>query len=199
MIIDPIITFEFPLFPTHVKFSDEKFKKINAQQLYSGMHFTERNKIANKIKVYYSKAIIDNLAKHKKILDATPRLWVDGELHVPRNYGDVKMSRQKIVTWHPATDTYQINWDLDNINYFYSKTFMDAMVKLVLPIGDKQYLEKKGPLLDDNASIIKKCVSLEFIEVDDFMKRKFVFHFYDYDKMKKAQILAKDYLKSVLL
>jgi hypothetical protein len=54
---------------------------------------------------------------------------------------------------------------------------MDAMVKMVIPMG-KEFLLKDGPLKDDNAAIVKKCASLEFIEVDDFKDRKFVFHFY---------------------
>ena len=197
MIIDPILTFEFPLFPTHVKFSEDKFVKINAQQLYSGTHFTVRNKIANKIKGYYSGKILSRLKESQQILQATPRLWIDGEIHVPRNYGDVKMIKQ-VINWKKPAEDYQINWDLDNINYFYSKTFMDAMVKMVIPMG-KEFLLKSGPLKDDNASIVKKCASLEYIEVDDFMQRKFVFHFYDYDKIKVAEKLAYDYLKALSL
>jgi hypothetical protein len=209
MIIEPALTITYNKFPTHVATTKEKFVKINAQQLYSAnIHHMERAKIVNKIKAYYSKEIIANRNEYRKILDGCGKIWLDAEFHVPINYGLVKMMKSKtimnewsimpMIQWNKAQEGYIPNWDLDNVNFFYSKTFQDSCSKLLLPIG-KDYKKMAGIIKDDNVSVIKKCPGMEFIEVDDFADRKLVFKFYDYEKMKKAQALAAEYLKSIVL
>lgn len=92
-----------------------KLKKINGQEIYSGMPHHMRAKIVKTIKDFYKKHL-----KNIDPVDSFP-IQIEMELHAPIEVG---------------------NWDLDNL-WIYNKCFQDALTDLgIIPDDNIQYITK---------------------------------------------------------
>jgi Holliday junction resolvase RusA-like endonuclease len=152
------IVLEFPQFITHVKKSKNKYMKIGYNQLYSGVHFSLRSKLINQM--------------HEYILPYIPNISIQTpvetylELHVPKNYSDVKMltrkgTGEKYLNWKAPAEGYSPNWDLDNLVVAWLKAINDC-------------LEKKGIIPDDCVEYVTKKTE-EYIPCEHIDDRKIVF------------------------
>ena len=147
-----------PRFITHVATSKKKFTKIGGQKIYSGINFFIRAKIMGELHSYISKYIPKDLSLK------TP-IKIELEIHCPINFGDVRMGKDKVVTYKSPPKDYIPRWDVDNL-WLWGKAFQDVLTEL-----------KAIP--DDNVKYVKKSGSIEFIEQPDWNRRKLVFKIYE--------------------
>ena len=155
--------FIYSQFPTHVPITRNKFKankyiKINGQSLYNGkLKYFQRD-----IAVSW---LHDYLATNTTFeqIDSTGLVYplqLTLDLHVPLNYGTIRMIKNKLV-WKPAKEDYKPNWDIDN-QWLWNKLFCDVLqINKVVPNDNVSYINAVGPI--------------HFVETSDFDDRKLVF------------------------
>lgn len=151
------IKIEFKKFPTHAQLTKTKSIKINSQNIFNGkLHSFSRAKVVEFMKKEFSKSIPKNLK-----IDKFP-IGMFMEIHVPLNYGNVRLSKG-IVKWLPMQDetNYKPKNDLDNMTQIWSKCAQDVLVsKKVIPDDTIGYVKMLGykfipcKTLDDRKIVI---------------------------------------------
>lgn len=135
-----MLVFEFKNFPTHVRLSSKKSIKINTQNIFNGkLHSFSRAKAVEIMKHEISKHI-----PKVSLSDLPVAMFM--ELHVPYNYGNVRLSKG-VVKWKPMEnpEEYTPTNDLDNMSQIWSKCFQDCLVsKSVIPEDTIQYVTMLG-------------------------------------------------------
>jgi len=135
-----MLTFEFNNFPTHVKLSSRVSIKINTQNIFNGkLHTFSRAKA-----VEYMKNCISQHISNISINEFPAAMFM--EIHVPYNYGDVRLSKGEI-KWRKIDniDLYEPKNDLDNMSQIWSKCFQDCLVsKNVIPNDTIKYISMLG-------------------------------------------------------
>ena len=163
------IKIEILNFPTHVlirnetKYKHAEYMKINTQRIYSGLHFTKRNKIVGTLKDELVR-LLKPYFKNKKNLNHLIPLKVSLEWHVPPNWESIKYSKKTKTFSAPPVDklNYKSKFDADN-QWFWIKIFTDVIS------------QKLKLIPEDNVSIIPQNGGISFHPVDDIDKRKLVF------------------------
>lgn len=154
------VKIEIPNFMTHAQKSKSKYIKINGQRLFVGINHHLRASIMKQMHEYILQYIPKDLDL-KSICPITIRL----EIHVPINFGDVKMIKDKEgiykLSWKKPVDGYLPKWDADNL-WIWGKAFNDTLV-------ENNFLE------DDNVLYVKTSGEVKWIEVEDISDRKLVF------------------------
>ena len=154
-----IIKIVIPEFMTHVNKSKTKYLKINGQNLYNGsLHYISRAKMVKQMHDYV-KPFIDKELKGRDLSRLYP-LSISLELHVPLNYGNVRMLKTGI-SWKPVRDDYIATWDADNL-WIWGKIFNDS-------------LTEGGYIEDDSVSFVTNSGGVKFREIDNLKDRKLVF------------------------
>ncbi len=151
-----MIKFEFKQFPTHVKLSSKKHIKINSQAIYNGkLHPFSRAKAVQEMKFQFTKQIPKNL----KMEELPMGMFL--ELHLPYNYGNVRMSKG-VVKWLPMVDeeNYEPRNDLDNMIGIWSKTIQDCLIT-------------QGMCQDDTIQFIR-MIGYKYIPCETLDDRKIV-------------------------
>lgn len=147
-----------PQFMTHAPMSKTKFIKINGQRLYSGLNPHVRSAIVNRMHKYlepYIEEVFGDLS-----LDDLLPLRIRLEVHVPINYGDVRMVKGEL-KWKVPKEGYEASWDVDNL-WIWGKTFNDTLTQL-------------GHLKDDSATFVQASGEVKHVKVDTFDDRKLIF------------------------
>jgi len=159
------IVLEFPEFITHIPKSNPKdssktkWQKIGFNSIYSTPHYTLRNALVGAIHRYLEKHIPNNLVIQGPV--ETQLI-----IHVPINYGDVKLlknkeTNQRYLSWKKPPINYKPSWDIGNLANMWLKCLDDMLIK-------------KGILPDDTIEHLQKT-SYEFIECETIKDRKLVY------------------------
>ena len=148
------VRLEFPEFLTHVQQSKKTFIKIGFNKIYTSSHYTIRNKIVEQVHAYL-------LSKIPNGINVNYPLKTHLEIHVPKNYGNVKRLKGEI-NWKESSNHYVPNWDIDNLAFLWIKCFNDCMIK-------------KGILPDDTIQYLIGT-SYEYVECKDIKDRKLVYY-----------------------
>lgn len=148
-----------PEFITHVPMSKSKYRKINGQNIYSGMNPHIRAKLMREMHQYLRQYV-------KRNWRLKPPLSVKLEFHAPINYGSVRRIKDKKtgiskLSWKEPDVNYVPRWDADN-QWIWTKAFNDVLVQ-------------EGVVEDDNVSQIRASGEVKWIPVDHLDDRKLVF------------------------
>lgn len=167
---DVIIT--LPQFITHAQISKNKFKKISGQRMFVGVNFYVRDAIVKRMHNFIEKHLPEDLD-----LGEGP-FRIKMRLHVPANYGTVKMIRGKL-SWKPPKEGYVCTWDVDNM-WIWGKCFNDVLV-------NNNYLH------DDNVYIIRAAGEVEFVPVKTLDERKIEFIISKYEETNESKEFTRRY------
>jgi hypothetical protein len=150
-------------FPSHIQTSGPSkkkplgtWKKVGGNTIYAGVHWTTRNSMFRYLHQYIKDELPDNLPSF-----ANGRLHID--IHCPVNWGLVKRTKDKGLSWKPPKKDYKPNWDIDNLAWPWIKAILDTLVR-------------SGVVPEDNISIISGN-SYTFVPCDTFEERKIVAKF----------------------
>jgi len=154
-----IIRIEIPDFITHVPLSKTKYRKINGQNVYSGMNPHIRAKLMRELHDFLRPYV-------KKSWDLTPPRSVRLEFHVPVNFGSVKRVMNKKtgkseLQWKEPVNPNEATWDVDN-QWIWTKAFNDVLVQ-------------EKVISDDNVTKIQSSGEIKWVPVDHIDDRKLVF------------------------
>ena len=100
--------------------------KINNQAIYSGtLNKHERNTAVRYVKDHLGTNMIKNKVNDLNIKKVRHTVY---KLYVVRNHGNIRLLQGSLNWKKPAKD-YVINWDVDNLAFFWIKTDNDALVE----------------------------------------------------------------------
>lgn len=145
------------------KNSPDVYYKINNQSIYNSairghsrrlfvgnMHEYIKNEIKSQIKPQH----ITNLSIIKKF-----PVKLEFTFYTVVNHGGVRLQNESI-HWKEPAESYQPNWDIENLATIWIKVFNDVLVELCI-------------IPDDNVKYVKG-ISYTFVPVKSFDKRKIV-------------------------
>ena len=151
-------------FPTHIaktnnKVAPDKMIKINNQSIYnSNLNRFARNIVMKNMHDYLKSKLEPYLEVWLREQPAFP-ICVNLEIHVPKNYGNVRMIKGKL-SWKLPSKNYAPNWDVENLASIWMKALNDVLTDL-------------GFIPDDNVEYIA-CVGYDYKEVKDLKDRKLI-------------------------
>ena len=166
-----------PKFITHARISKNKYKKISGQRMFVGVNHYIRDAIVKRMHAFIEK----HIPKDLKLGEGPFRIRM--KLHVPANYGTVRMIKGKLA-WKPAQEGYACSWDADNM-WIWGKCFNDVLV-------NNNYLS------DDNIYVVRAAGEVEFVPVEDLEDRKIEFIISKYEENDESREFSRKYSGNVL-
>jgi len=153
------IILEFPEFITHIPQTKKKWIKIGYNKLYASGHFSIRAALVATMHRYIESNIPNDLLIKSPIETSLI-------VYAPINFGNVKRltdkkTGDKYISWKPAREDYEPNWDIGNLALVWLKCLDDVVVK-------------KKIIKDDSIAYLTKT-SYEFREVKTLKERKLVY------------------------
>jgi hypothetical protein len=157
----PTLEINLPKFPTHAQISKNKWVKISGNTFYSGTHYIIRNKVFRVMHDY-----IDHYIPKDIIFT---RIETEMIFKAPINYGTVRRTKTKGISWNPPKDDYVPNWDIDNLAWPWTKAIFDTIISNnIVPddnikyvIGNSYKYEECDSMDDRNINLKIKAYGMD--------------------------------------
>jgi hypothetical protein len=138
-----------------------RFSKINGQKIYDGsVGKFERAKMIEGMH-----AFVRGVVTRMKISPIDIPVRLEAEIHVPWNFGGVKMVSGAL----NVPKEGKTRWDLLNVGWLWFKVFEDELTEM-------------GILPDDDVSVVRSTGKITHVPIADFANRKLIFYIYEHDE-----------------